>query len=99
MFLIEDCIDIVLAKDEKFLEQVERLEEDVKLGINENYFQEALEDIFTESDCTGETHPDELPVYAAVSPVEEAATTYMEAYHELLHPAGSDDMRMIDIVY
>lgn len=91
LLFIEDCIDIALMQDDNYVAQLEQLKEDLELGIEENVFQESVEDIFTESGCSGEIHSDDAPQYS-FTPVDEAANEYMDSYYEIAHGGSISDM-------
>lgn len=91
LLFIENCIDIALMQDETYIAQLEQLKEDMKLGIVDDIFQEAVEDIFSEGGCSGEIHSDDVPQYS-FTPVDEAADEYMDSYYEIMHGDYISDM-------
>ena len=96
MVFVEDCIDIVLMRDDNYIEECKQAEKDAQLGISDCVFQESVTDIFSDAKCSGEIRSDDVPAYN-FSPVDEVASNYLDACNELCtctSPYGN----IIDIV-
>lgn len=108
--VLEDAIDCALIHHTPTQKILEQMEEDMENGIDPyDEFEEAADqisvddgynDFFLDQDgsrlVTGDYNDDDVPIYS-MSPADQQAAEYMNAYYEITHGEMSIG-DMIDII-